>query len=327
MAFEFSGPVPPDPVEAMVFDGELTGNRVYVLGSHLPCATSVETGQLLTLRTMDASGNQIREGTRAEDLDQTALFPVTGPVAVRGVRAGDTVGMHVHDVRLADEAYCWTRPGIGFGPDFGYHLRRIDLRRPLWPGLPDLSLELTPHVGTIGVLPSARRLARDLGSYGGNLDSVEIGPGSTVWVTAHSDGGGVFAGDVHASIGDAEICGTGLEAAAEVDLTITARRDWSSKYPVVERAGRAWMVAIGSTVDEALRLGCAELIELLASHLRVDKAESYLLVAQLLEARICQVVNPRASIALSLRQGLDACLMPPAMPGVRQSHPDIRRFS
>lgn len=292
-------------------DGDLGENRAYVLGSHLPFVGTVEPGQLLTVRTLDASGNQIREGGRAEDLDQSALFPVSGPVELAGAGKGDAVGLEIVDIRLADEAHCWTRSGIGIGPDLGYHVRRFSLPDAHWPDLPGIDLDLRPHVGTLGVLPSARRLARDLGDYGGNLDSVEIAPGAVLWVKSHRAGAGIFAGDVHASIGDAEICGTGLETSAEIDLRARIRRDWSSAHPVVVQDGRTWLIGIAATLDAALRKGCAAVIAALAAHLDVPDAEAYLLAAQLLDVRVCQVVNPNASVSISLRQGLDVCLGPP----------------
>lgn len=304
-----------------ICDGGGKDNRAYVLEPGLVGATTIDVGDYVTMRTLDASGDQIREDTHAAAIDQAKLFPVTGPVNVRGVQRGETLGLAVCNIRTAAEAHCWTRPGIGIGPDLGFYAKRVVLEEAKWPGRHGIPLAIRPHVGTLGVLPNSRRLARDLGDYGGNVDCAVLGADSVLWVRAQVAGGGVFAGDVHAGIGDAEICGTGLEAAAEVDLQITSRTDWAPPLPVITKGGRAWIIGIGATVDAALRRACVATISAVRDYLKVPEAEAYLLASQLLEVRICQVVNPNASVTVSLAQGLDVCLGPPTPSNMDRLHP------
>jgi amidase len=313
--------------DTLLLDGNVVAKRSYAVGPQSSFVDTVDLSTGFTLRTLDASGNQIREGIGAGNIDPSSMFPVTGPVELAGVRAGDTIGLTVVDLRTATEAHCWTRPGIGIGPDFGYHVRRVDLGSPRWPGLPDIELTLQPHVGTLGVLPSLEHPARDLGTHGGNLDMSELGSGATLWLRAQRDGAGVFAGDIHAAIGDAEICGTGLEASGEIDLRAVVRRDWSPSVPVITRNGRAWLIGVATNVEDAIRTACDAAIAALSESLAIPEAEAYLLVGQLLEVRVCQIVNPHVSVSVSLKQGLDACFAPPALDEASNSTPEGREQS
>ena len=303
-----------------VFDANLADERVYAAGPDEAFVGTVTDGDAFTLRTLDASGNQMREGVRPQDIRPDALFPVTGPVEIAGARAGDTIGLTILDLRTAAHAHSWTRPGIGIGPELGYQVRRIDLAAAHWPGQPDIGLDIRPHVGTLGLLPAVRHEARDLGAYAGNIDMHELGAGATLWVRAQVDGGGVFAGDIHAGIGDGEICGTGLEAAGEVDLKVQIRRYWSPELPIVTRNGRAWMIGVDSTVEGALVKAVEAIVPLLSAHLEVPAPEAYLILAQLLELKVCQVVNPHVSVSVSLGQGLDACFGAPDVGRGRQTN-------
>jgi amidase len=249
---------------------------------------------------------------------------VTGPIEIEDVHAGDTVGLSILGLRTAPDAHSWTRPGIGIGPDFGYHVRRIDIEAARWPGQPDIGLNIRPHVGTLGVLPSGAREARDLGDYGGNVDMSELGAGATLWVRAQVDGAGVYAGDVHAGIADAEICGTGLETTGEIDLSVEVRTDWHPALPIITRGPRAWMISVDSTVERALVRATDTVVPLLSTHLHIPLAEAYLILGQLLEVRVCQVVNPHVSISVSLGQGLDACFGAPRVSPTEQ-HPSLRK--
>jgi acetamidase/formamidase len=58
------------------------------------------------------------------------------------------------------------------------------------------------------------------GPHGGNLDLVEVCPGSTVYLPVRVPGAYLFAGDAHAAMGHGELSATGLEMAAISTLKI-----------------------------------------------------------------------------------------------------------
>src|SRR5205823_13048440 len=70
--------------------------------------------------------------------------------------------------------------------------------------------------------------------------------------------GGLFAvGDMHASMGDGEVCFTGVEIAGEVDIRFDLLKGKQATWPVTELADRWVPHATAHDYDEALRL-CSE---------------------------------------------------------------------
>jgi amidase len=291
---------------------QVIDSAVHTLRPDADLASTVRQRERFTVRTQDASGGQIGDGRSAGAFDLSRAFPVVGPIRIEDVHAGDLVGIHLHRLVPATRwGHTWTRPGLGFGVDF--HVRRLDAARPVidWcPSGQEIALEARPHVGTIGMLPAAATEPRTLGTYGGNLDFAGFGPGATIWLTAQVEGGGLFVGDVHAAIGDAEVCGTGIEIAAVADLEVVGVGTPTYRLPVVTTADRAWLIGVGDTFDEALAVAVDECVQRFAAAESVSVSDAYLAVGLLLEVTVCQMVNPRRSVAVTLRSGMDRILKP-----------------
>lgn len=297
------------------FPYKIIDSTTYELVPNATMADTVSLGETFRIRTRDASGGQINEGATAESIDHASLFPIVGPINVTGVRAGDTIGIRLRSVTpLGEWGHTWTRPGLGFGVEVDFHARRVNARRPVigW-GAPDLRIPLDarPHVGAIGVLPAGPAEPRSLGHHGGNLDFVHLGPGATIWLTAAVDGAGLFLGDVHIAIGDAEVCGTGVEVDADVELTVLRHDPCGSRPPIVTTPDRAWVIGVGDTFDDALAAAVGECVTRFADAQGVTRRDAYLAVGLLLDVTVCQVVNPRRSVAVTLRSGMDRVLRPP----------------
>lgn len=296
----------------LLLDARKKSHRVHVVGGDWTPAAKVNPGEMFAIRTLDASGNQITEAIRTPaELDPDALFPATGHIQVNGVRRGDGVGIEVVDLQPVSTGHLWTRPGLGFGPAPDFHVRAVrtdDLLLDL--GAHRLPLRARPHAGAIGVAPADPTPARDVGAYGGNIDTFHLRPGATLWLTAQQDGAGIFAADVHASIGDAEICGTGVEAEATLQLRVL-HHDWAPPVPVVVDDGRVWVIGIGDNVESALETAVRFVHASVSDGLGVNHADAYLTVAALLQVEVCQVVNPHRSVAVSVGAGLDRHLVPP----------------
>lgn len=287
-------------------------HRVFRLTPDLQIVPEVEVGERFLCRTLDASGGQIIEGVSYDEIDTGELFPVNGPISVSGVKAGDAVGIEIHSIAPTESGHCWTRPGLGVRAPADFHVRRLSSTRPVidWGTGPTFSVPTKLHIGTIGLLPTVEARPRDLGVHGGNLDSTLSTVGSTVWIQAQHDGGGLFVGDVHAAIGSGEVCGTGIEVAAELELSVHVDTTWAPRFPTIAREGRFWLISVGADFDDTLAEGVDECSRLLALRSEMTVPDAYLAVGLLLEIQVCQVVNSQTSLALSLSSGADGALGP-----------------
>ena len=57
-----------------------------------------------------------------------------------------------------------------------------------------------------------------VGNYGGNMDNKLITKGTRLYFPVRVPGALLQMGDVHATMGDAELCGTGIEIAAQITV-------------------------------------------------------------------------------------------------------------
>jgi len=292
---------------------QVIDTAVHTLRPDAELVGSIRRGERFTVLTQDASGGQISEGAAAA-FDLAMAFPVVGPIHLTDVHAGDLVGIHLHTLSpTARWGHTWTRRGLGLGADVDFHVRRLDASRPVIDWCPSgqaIELEARPHIGTIGMLPAVAAEPRTLGTYGGNLDFAGFGPGATIWLTAQVEGGGLFVGDVHAAIGDAEVCGTGVEIAALADLEVVGRGTSPHRLPVITTADRTWLIGVGDTFDDALAVAVDECVRRFADAESVPAPDAYLAVGLLLDVVVCQMVNPRRSVAVTLRSGMDRLLTP-----------------
>ena len=119
-------------------------------------------------------------------------------------------------------------------------------------------------IGVIGVAPAGAPVpCGSPGAHGGNMDTSLIGEGAVVYLPVAAPGALLAAGDLHAAMGDGEICGTGVEVAGSVTLRVDVRRDLELVNPVVETAEVVATIASAETLDEAADLATRDMADLL----------------------------------------------------------------
>ena len=101
------------------------------------------------------------------------------------------------------------------------------------------------------------------GAHGGNMDTRIIGEGATVYFPVFVPGALLAAGDLHAAMGDGEICGTGVEIQGSIQLTVEVRRDLTLHEPVVETDDVVAAIASAETLDAAAEQATRHMAELL----------------------------------------------------------------
>ena len=144
-----------------------------------------------------------------------------------------------------------------------------------------IRIPIRPMIGKIGTAPALECLRSSApGVHGGNMDCPELTVGHTIYLPVNVQGGLLAVGDVHAVMGDAEICGTGVEIRARLTLTIDLRRGRprAMTWPRIETPEEIITVAAATPVDEALYLAAKEMVLWLEEEHGFDRAEAYLLL-------------------------------------------------
>ena len=155
------------------------------------------------------------------------------------------------------------------------------------------SVPVHPMIGVIGVAPAGAAVpCGSPGPHGGNMDTQLIGEGATVYLPVFWPGALLAAGDMHAAMGDGEICGTGVEVAGSMQLRVGIRRDLELANPVVETAEAIATIASAETLDEAADRATRDMADLLLARLGLSPAAATMLMSAAGQLQVSQVVDP-----------------------------------
>lgn len=285
--------------------------------SHQP-ALVIGAGELVHVQTWDCYRGAITGPENALSyIDEKLINPATGPIFVRGAERGDTLSVTLHDIRpgargvartYADDgqlAHLVTEP---FAQFFDVHDGVVTMNERV-------SFPASPMLGVIGVAPESGEIATmPAGRHGGNLDNNKNTIGSTVHLPVKHSGALLAIGDMHAAMGDGEICGTGIEIAGDVLLSTAIIKGVGTTFPVTETA-TSWITHGVSAVEslyEAMQIACEEAAKLLVDHWGFTISEAFIFLSVQGNLGIAQAVHPARGTVIAKMEvpKLKACPKP-----------------
>jgi amidase len=261
----------------------------------------IRPGEEIIFETYDASTGRIRV---REDLpnymrirDLTKVNPAAGPVYVEGARPGDELVVTIEAIRLTDQGYIRATPDDMVITDLiGPVAAIVPVAADGTLSLPGgLRLPARPMVGVIGTAPAEGEVLTAVpGAIGSNLDCNLIRPGARVHLPVHVPGALLALGDVHASMGDAEVSGTGIEINAEVTARVELLSGAAHARPWIEVDGLIAATGSAPVIADALNLAVDGLVTLLTERHAVSRTEAFLLVSAYGDVRLGQACAPGA---------------------------------
>ena len=270
-----------------------------------PCET-IQPGEVLKFMTMDCFSNKITgEDVTMNDLDYgyDVANPAAGPVFVEGAEAGDVLVVDIYDIQVADEGTIATDDHCG--PLFettDYRTKKIKIS----DGMADFNgvkFPIDPMIGVIGTAPDGEDIIDGyVGSHGGNIDNKRITKGARLYFPVRVPGALLQMGDVHAAMGDAELCGTGIEIPAEITVKVSLVKGFELNWPVLETHEKWYVNACAQEYNEALVNASKELQRLLMGVTGWDAIEAYMYMSVQSDVEINQGCKP-CEVQLSLRIG------------------------
>lgn len=280
----------------------------YVIGPYQAPIARVEPGETFRVSTLDAFGNRIEsaDADLSEIVRLPYVNPCTGPIYVEGAAPGDTLAVHIDDMRITrDYAVSCIIPE--FGGLCGTVYTRV-LNEPLAPrillqpitadgmvhdpGLNIPPIPVEPFYGTIGTAPAVEAISTlSPGFHGGNMDAADVCPGNTLYLPVNVDGGLLFFGDGHAAQGDAEVCGVAAEVPTTGTFTVDLIKGRPLRTPRVE--SRDYIMSIGSArpMEDAARIAFYDLVSWLAEDHGFERMAAYQLCSQVARVRLANMVD------------------------------------
>jgi acetamidase/formamidase len=237
---------------------------------------------------------------------------LTGPVGIRGARAGDVLEVRIIDVSVRqDWGYTVVRPLAGALPHdvqaFEQVITRLD-RNTNAGRLPwGLEIPLRPFFGVMGVAPP-----RNWGAissiqpraHGGNIDNKELVPGSALYLPVFNDGAGFSVGDGHAVQGDGEVCTTAIETALTGTFEIHVRRDLELDYPAAETPTHLITMGMDPDLDTATRDALRRMVPRVMHETGLSWNRAFMLMSLAADVRVTQVVNEHKGIHVMMPKAL-----------------------
>ena len=160
-------------------------------------------------------------------------------------------------------------------------------------------------IGVIGVAPEKGKSVPCgyPGSHGGNLDCKLMVKGNTAYFPVRVEGGLVQMGDMHAVMGDSELCGTGLEINGTVIARVSVIKNCPLEWPVLETADTWYTMASAAGYEEALRHASVQMQDLVAAATGWDATDAYLYMSLRGDLEVCQACKP-CEVDLIVRLGV-----------------------
>jgi amidase len=287
------------------------GNRVgrdeiiWAFGPDLEPVLEVEPGDTVTFETNDCFTGQITsEDDLVTEIDFARVNSATGPVAVKGAEPGDSLIAEVLDVRPIDVGFACLIPGFGQLIDqVQSPVTRLFRVKDGWIEMNErVRFPARPMVGVVGVATDGETLTTGLaGQHGGNLDDHLHGKGARMYFPVRQPGGMFAVGDMHASMGDGEVCFTGVEIAGEVDIRFDLLKGKQGTWPVTELEDRWLPHATADAYDEALTLCTEEAARFLVGEWDFTMEDAFIFLSVACDAGVAQACKPAAGFGTIAR--------------------------
>ena len=281
------------------------------LGPHDPVLT-IEPGDRVATTTVDAGGYDA-EGNAVTP----AGNPQTGPFRIAGAEPGDTLAVHLEQVRpnrTRGYTKSWVAPNVldPGSPTLPNDLpERIDWAVDLdagsaspldVPGLEHWRVPLAPMIGCFGVAPERQQAISTATSdrHGGNMDWNGFRAGVTALFPVFEPGALFSLGDVHAVQGDGEIVGTGIEISADVVFRVELLNGRAIGWPRARTP--AFIATLGNArpLDQCVQHATSEMLRWLAEDWGLGRHLAHIVLGQAAGYQLANMFDPAYTMVCTL---------------------------
>lgn len=269
---------------------------IYAFSPDNEPALRVESGSVVQIDTCDCFENQLQTpADTLETLDWDRINPATGPIYVEGAAPGGALKVTIESIEVGTQGVMVTGEGMGV---LGDRLEGVSQRHLPFVGNEarwddKLMLPMNPMIGVIGVAPAEGAInCGTPDSHGGNMDTKLIAEGATLYLPVFVEGALFACGDLHAVMGDGEICVCGVETAGSVRVRLEALPELALSDPVLETPDEFVTIASAETLDDAIVKATNAMADMITARTALSLADAAMLMSAVGNAQISQIVDP-----------------------------------
>jgi acetamidase/formamidase len=268
-----------------------------------PVTLNVDPGEVFQVETELNTGDWLQCEYDVWSPEKVSMVnPSSGCIYIEGAKSGHMLAVKILDIKLLDLGYTGFAPGMTPFPDWirknewGKIITKtvkIENGYILWSD--ELKIAIQPMIGLIGTAPAIGVPKNtENGPFGGNMDIQEVTTGNTIFLPVFVEGGLLHVGDVHAIMGDGEICcAGGIETRAILKLKVElASKPKEMTWPRIETPDYIISIGCARPAEDAFRIAVQELIKWMVESYSFTDTDAFLLLGQVLQARCTQFVDP-----------------------------------
>ena len=277
---------------------------IHVMSKNNEPVAHVKNGETFTVKTRGPGiPDEVFEKDYSDGNYPARILSITGPIYVDGAEPGDVLEIHIEDIQYEDHAKMWMGQWMGILMDevTKPYLKKVEVKDGHVLFNENIRIPFRKMVGTLGVAPAGEDVPCLIpGTHGANMDVPTLGPGSSLFVEVQVSGALLAAGDVHGTMGDGEILGTGVEIGSDVTMTVHIRKDLKINVPMIETPKFYQFVVSHKDLLQASKEATKEAIQFIQNRIGLSFEEAYCLVGQAGNLKIAQVVNPIFTVTMDV---------------------------
>lgn len=275
----------------------------YSMSSANEPVLEVKQNELFCVETEDCySGNLKSPRDQFTKEMWETVNPATGPIYISGADPNGTLRVEIVEIKTRDYAVMCVEHGAGA---LGQLIEKIETTiLPIENNRlilnETLAIPIQPMIGVIGTAPAGKPVLNGTpGEHGGNMDCKLITAGSAVYLPVNTKGALLALGDLHAVMGDGEVCICGAEVSGEVILKAT-RVDFNIPTPCVETESHFHFIGSALTLDDCERIVLKKAHTFLTKVEKMASNDAARIMSLLCDLCVCQVVDPLKTMRFSV---------------------------
>lgn len=282
-------------------------NLIFNMDKNNKAVARVASGSKITVETCDCFSDTIKtEKDTMSSIDFSKINPATGPIYVEEAKAGDILRVDIIKIDISDKGVMMAAPGLGRLGKLVENEETIVVKiEDDFADFRGIKLPLRKMIGVIGTAPKDEAINTGTPhDHGGNMDCLEIREGASLYLPVNVDGAILALGDLHASMGEGEIMGTGVEIAGEVTLRLEVIKDKHMPTPMIENDEKLMCLGSRQTLEESCDLAIENMANYLVDNYNFTFNEAGMFLSMAGDLKICQVVDPNMTVRMEVNKSL-----------------------
>lgn len=295
--------------------------RVGLIDRSFPPLLTIDPGDEVYLSTLGLWAGEVPFNASFDEVMEVRQryagrgpHSLTGPVAVRGTRAGQILRVDILRLDVGPTAMNLMASGpqsrgllAGEFPHGSVRHFRLDRDTMTTAFADGVRVPLRPFLGILGVAPQDEGPHTSVvpGPFGGNIDCADLVAGTTLFLPIWVDGALFYAGDAHAAQGHGEVNGTALETSMErAHLRLSIEPGPALTAPRAETPTHWITMDFDRDLHTAARLALGAMVDLVACKTQLSRTEAYRLCSIAADLVITQIVNGHRGVHVRLPKDL-----------------------